>query len=112
MTPDTTVQTLPLLSTICFDAGMLVPLGEATTAGGARLAAQDAVVPLMTAAQLQVQGPLPLNADAAPVLHKLVVGAVFTVVALAVPQTPLIAGGLPATQVVPFHDHHPPAEFS
>ena len=53
-------------------------------------AEQVAVVPLLEPAQDQVKGPVPLTDEVEPVVQRLVVGAVETVVPFADPQAPLI----------------------
>jgi hypothetical protein len=70
----------------------VVPLAEPhapLTAGALTLALQDALVPLPLPEQLQAQGPLPETAVAVPVVHRLVVGALVTLVPLAAPHAPL-----------------------
>jgi hypothetical protein len=64
----------------------LVPAG-----GGVLLAEQIALLPPLVPAQIQPQGPVPLMAEAVPVEHRPVVGAVATVVPFAGPHTPLVA---------------------
>src|SRR5882757_10876623 len=56
-------------------------------------AEQVAVVPLLEPAQDQVKGPVPLTDEVEPVVQRLVVGAVETVVPFADPQTPLTGEG-------------------
>jgi hypothetical protein len=47
-------------------------------------------VPPFVPSHVQYQGPVPVVVDAVPVLQRLVVGAVVTVVKLAAPQVPLV----------------------
>src|SRR3954454_23572338 len=54
----------------------------------ARDAPQEAVMPPLLPMQLQVHGPIPVTMGAAPVLHRLVVGALVTVRPLATPKAP------------------------
>jgi hypothetical protein len=61
---------------------------EPFTAEEATRAEQLAVVPPLLLAQDQFHGPLPVTADAPPVVQSPVLGAVLTVVPLAVPQEP------------------------
>jgi hypothetical protein len=58
------------------------------------LAAQEALAPPLLPKHCQDQGPLPLTKLAAPTLHKLLTGAVSTVLPLALPHTPLTGVGL------------------
>jgi len=60
--------------------------GEAATA-----AEQLAVVPPLLPAQDQFHGPLPLTAEAVPIVQSPVLGAVLTALPLAVPQEPFTA---------------------
>jgi hypothetical protein len=57
------------------------------------LAAQLAVVPPLEPAQVHDHGPEPVTDEAVPVLHRLVVGAVLTVVPFADPHAPFTALG-------------------
>ena len=79
-------------------------------------AEHEALVPPLLPAQLHDQGPLPATVEAEPVEQRLVVGAVLTVVPLAVPQVPFTAvgalGSFVATQLAPAHDHQFSALFS
>ena len=52
------------------------------------LAVQLAVVPLLDPAQVQVQGPVPATVETVPVVQRLVVGMVATVVLWDGPQVP------------------------
>ena len=62
-----------------------------TAVAVARGAVHCAVVPPPAPAQLQVNGPLPVTSDASPVVQRLPVGMLVTLVPLAEPQAPLIA---------------------
>jgi hypothetical protein len=114
--PPETVHMLPLLSTICVAEGMVVPLAEGElTVCAATLAEHAAVAPPLRPLQVQAHGPLPLTAEAAPAVHKLVIGVVVTAMPLVVPQAPFTGtprGSLVAIQLVPFHDHQLPVVFS
>ena len=68
-------------------SGVGVGVGGVTTV---LFAEQVAVVPLLEPAQDQVKGPVPLTDEVEPVVQRLVVGAVETVVPFADPQAPLI----------------------
>jgi hypothetical protein len=81
-----------------------------------RGAEQDAVVPPFDPAQLQLHGPLPLTAEAEPVVQSPLAGAALTATPFAEPHAPFTgAGGSFAEQiaVVPpllpaqLHDHGP-----
>jgi hypothetical protein len=61
--------------------------------GLASVAWQAAIVPPFEPAQVQLNGPVPLTADAVPVLQRAVVGAGFPVSLLAAPHAPLTAAG-------------------
>jgi len=52
------------------------------------LAEQLAEVPPLLPAHVQPHGPVPVMVDAVPMVQRLLVGAIVTVVLLAVPQTP------------------------
>jgi hypothetical protein len=54
-------------------------------------AAQACVAPPFDPAQVQAKGPEPVTVDADPALHKLVVGALVTLVPFALPQAPLVS---------------------
>jgi hypothetical protein len=56
-------------------------------------AEQLAAVPPFEPTQLQSHGPVPLTADAVPVLHRLALGAELTATSLAAPQTPFTGAG-------------------
>ncbi len=47
----------------------------------------------MLPVQVQLHGPLPLRAEAVPVVQKLLVGALLKVCPCALPHTPLIGDG-------------------
>lgn len=68
-----------------FAAGPHAPFTGDPAATGA---SHDAFVPPSNPAQLHVHGPLPETAEAAPVLHRLTVGAAVTATPLAAPHTP------------------------
>lgn len=53
-------------------------------------AKQFALVPPFVTLQLQLQGPVPVTVDAVPDVQRLALGAVVTVVALALPQVALL----------------------
>ena len=77
------------------------------TGAGVLLAEHCAVVPPLLLMQLQFHGPVPLMVEAVPVLHRLEVGAVATVVPLALPHTPFTGAGVFAAEhcaVVPPFD--------
>jgi hypothetical protein len=59
------------------------------------LAVQDALVPPVVLAQIQVQGPLPATPSELPALHRLVVGALLNVWPFADPHAPLTGVGVP-----------------
>ena len=67
----------------------LPPVTVAVIVKVSMFAEQLAVVPPFDPAQLQFQGPLPVTADAVPVVQRLDDGAMVTVVPLAMPQEPL-----------------------
>ena len=55
------------------------------------VAEQVAVVPPLLPAQVQLQGlPVPVTVEAVPVVQRLVVGAMVTVLLLLAPQAPLV----------------------
>ena len=54
-----------------------------------KLAEQFAVVPPPLPLQLQLKEPLPVTVDGVPVIQRLLVGMVATVIPLLVPQVPL-----------------------
>ena len=54
----------------------------------ASLSEHDTVLPPLLPAQVHAHGPLPLTAEAAPVLHRFAVGAVLTDPPFALPHTP------------------------
>jgi hypothetical protein len=60
-------------------------------------AQHTAVAPPLDPAQLQFQGPLPLTAEADPVLHSPLVGAVLTATPFAEPHAPFLS---PAVRTV------------
>jgi len=63
-------------------------------------ARQVAVVPLFWPLHVHAQGPLPVTLEAVPVLHKPLLGALCTLVLLALPHTPLMGfAALVAMQV-------------
>src|SRR4051812_40688030 len=62
-------------------AGVPVPTG----------AEHEALLPPLLPLQLQLHGPVPLVAEAEPLLHKFDVGALLTAVPLAAPQLPLMS---------------------
>src|SRR6266436_4434541 len=87
--------------------GTVVPLVDSFVATGAE---HCAVVPPLEPAQLQFHGPLPVTAEAAPVLHRFVLGAVLTATPLAEPHWPFTIvgrGSLVPTQPEPFQLHQP-----
>lgn len=55
------------------------------------LALHVAIVPPLLPAHVQFQGPLPVTVEAVPVVQRFVVGATVKVLALLLPQVPLIA---------------------
>jgi hypothetical protein len=63
------------------------------TGVGASGAEHDAVVPPLEPAHDQLHGPLPLTADAVPVLHRFVVTALLAGTPFALPQAPLTGDG-------------------
>jgi hypothetical protein len=63
------------------------------TGDGGSTAEQLAVVPPPEPAQVQLHGPLPLTADAVPVLQRLAVGLLVRSAPFEEPQTPLTAEG-------------------
>jgi hypothetical protein len=65
------------------------------------VAEQIATVPPLLPAQVQLQGPLPLTADAVPALHRFAVGAVLTVPLFALPQAPFVSSKAEHLAVVP-----------
>ena len=66
------------------------------------MAEQPAVVPPLLPAQDQFHGPLPLTAEAVPLVQSPVLGALLAVVPLAEPQEPFTAaGGAEQLAVVP-----------
>jgi hypothetical protein len=78
---------------------------------GVLLAVHCTAAPLLLPAQLQSHGPLPVTADAVPVLHRLIVGAPLSVAPLAEPHTPFtgVPFGLVADTHVSFcHTHQSP----
>jgi len=81
--------------------------------GVSAAAEQLAVVPPFNPPQDQVQGPEPLTVDAVPALHKLVVGALESVVPFEVPHDPFTRRFAEHDAVVPpplpaqLHDHGP-----
>jgi hypothetical protein len=90
------------------------------TGGGANKAVHWAAMPPLLPAQLHVHGPLPLTAEAVPVLHRLVVGADARVMPLDEPQTPFTGDGLSCAEheavvppLEPAHDQlHGPAPLT
>ena len=82
-------------------AGSIVPPlpTEGTIVYVRMFAEQSAIVPPLTPAQLHVQGPLPLTADATPIEHRSVTGASVGVWPPAVPQTPLPAKVIVSAQL-------------
>ena len=69
-----------------------------------RLAEQLAVVPPFEPAQLHDQGPEPKTVDAAPSVHKFVVGAAVSVVPLLVPHEPFTGVEMSANDAETFRD--------
>jgi hypothetical protein len=90
MTPEDTVQTLPLASVISLPGGMVAPFADA-----ARGAEQEVVEPPLAPAHVQVQvhGPLPLTDEGVPVVHRPVDGAVVAATPFALPHCPLTGLG-------------------
>jgi hypothetical protein len=87
------------------------PLAEPQTpltGVGVLLAEQEEVVPPLLPSQLQLQGPVPVTEVALPAVQRLVVGALLTVLLLAVPQAPLTGVG-EAVQVAEQEALVPPA---
>jgi hypothetical protein len=65
------------------------------TGVGVKEAEQDAVVPPLLPAQVQLNGPVPVTTDAVPAWHKLAVGALEKLMPFDVPQAPLIGCACP-----------------
>ena len=63
-------------------------------------AEQLAVVPPFNPAQVHAQGPVPVTAEAVPLLHRFVVGAVETVDPSADPHSPLTGVTVPVLYIL------------
>jgi hypothetical protein len=64
-------------------------------------AEHEAVVPPFDPVQLHVHGPEPLTAEARPVVHRLLLGALLTATPLAEPQAPFVSSEAEQGAVVP-----------
>jgi len=98
-----TVEAAPELQRLVGVEAMVCPLDEPHvpfTGGGKSCAEQEAVVPPLEPAQLQLHGPVPETVEAVPVLHRLVVGADGRVMPLEEPQAPFTGGGLSCAEQV------------
>ena len=80
----------PVLGAVLTALPLAVPQ-EPFTAEEATGAEQLAVVPPLLPAQDQFHGPLPVTAEAVPIVQSPVLGAVLTALPLAVPQEPFTA---------------------
>lgn len=69
----------------------LAPLDEPHTPFTTATAEHWALVPLLLPAHVQIQGPVPTTEDAAPEVHKLVVGALVRLAPLDEPHAPFTA---------------------
>jgi hypothetical protein len=93
--PPERVQVLSALSIICDAVGIVRPLGDGVSvvADGALTdcVEHEAVVPPLLPAHVQLQGPMPTTYEAVPLVQRLVLGALVTLLLFAEPQTPITA---------------------